>query len=35
VPGAPAWYTGAAILLGYGLVAAGVGSLLTRRRDIT
>ena len=35
LPGAPAWYTGAAILLGYGLVAAGVGSLLTRRRDIT
>jgi ABC-type transport system involved in multi-copper enzyme maturation permease subunit len=35
LPGAPAWYTGAAILLAYGLVAAGVGSLITRRRDIT
>jgi hypothetical protein len=35
LPDAPAWYVGAAILLAYGLVAAGLGSLITRRRDIT
>jgi ABC-2 type transport system permease protein len=35
IPGAPPWYGGAAILLAYGLAAAGVGAALTRQRDIT
>jgi hypothetical protein len=35
IPDAPVWYVGALILLAYGLVAGGLGSLITRRRDIT
>ncbi|HEV7823703.1 MAG TPA: ABC transporter permease [Mycobacteriales bacterium] len=35
LPDAPPWYVGAAILLAYGLVTAGVGAAITRRRDIT
>ena len=35
IPHAPAWYVGALILLAYGVVAGGVGSLVMRRRDIT
>lgn len=33
--GAPHWYTAAAIMVGYGLLSAGIGGLLTLRRDIT
>lgn len=35
VEDAPHWYTAAAIMVGYGLLSAGVGGLLTLRRDIT
>jgi ABC-2 type transport system permease protein len=34
-PDAPHWYTAAAIMIGYGLLAAGIGGLITRRRDVT
>jgi ABC-2 type transport system permease protein len=34
-PDAPHWYTAAAIMVGYGLLAAGIGGLITRRRDVT
>lgn len=35
VPGVPPWWQGALALLGYGAVAAGVGTLVTTRRDIS
>lgn len=35
IPGAPAWWIGALILLGYAAVAGVVGVLITRRRDIS
>jgi ABC-type transport system involved in multi-copper enzyme maturation permease subunit len=35
LPDQPYWYAGAAILLAYGVVAGGLGSLLMRKRDIT
>jgi ABC-2 type transport system permease protein len=35
IPDAPAWYVGALILLAYGVLAGGIGSLIMRRRDIT
>jgi len=35
VEGAPSWYIAAAIMLGYGLLAAGIGGLITHRRDIS
>ena len=35
LPDQPYWYVGAAILLAYGVVAGGFGSLIMRRRDIT
>jgi len=35
VEDAPHWYTAAAIMIGYGLLSAGIGGLLTLRRDIT
>jgi hypothetical protein len=34
-PNAPEWYTGALVLIAWGLVAAAIGSVLTKRRDIT
>jgi ABC-2 type transport system permease protein len=33
-PGGPAWWGAALMLTGYGAVAAGIGALITRRRDI-
>lgn len=35
VPDAPAWWVGALVLLGYGVVFSVVGTLITRRRDIS
>lgn len=35
LPGAPAWWVGALTLVGYGVVFAVLGTLLTRRRDIS
>ncbi len=35
VVGVPPWWQGALALLGYGAVAAGVGTLVTTRRDIS
>jgi ABC-2 type transport system permease protein len=32
---APPWWVGMLVLLGYGLVAGGIGTLITRRRDIS
>src|SRR5690606_18050049 len=34
LPGAPPWWVGAVVLLGYALVAGVIGILITRRRDI-
>lgn len=34
-PGAPEWYVGALVLIAWGLLAAAIGSVLTKRRDIT
>jgi ABC-type transport system involved in multi-copper enzyme maturation permease subunit len=34
LPGVPPWWAGALALLGYGTVAAAVGTLITTRRDI-
>jgi ABC-type transport system involved in multi-copper enzyme maturation permease subunit len=35
LPGAPAWWVGALVLIGYGVLLGGIGTLLTRRRDIS
>jgi ABC-type transport system involved in multi-copper enzyme maturation permease subunit len=35
LPGAPAWWTGALVLVGFGLLFGVVGTLITRRRDIS
>jgi ABC-2 type transport system permease protein len=35
LPDTPPWWAGALTLLGYGVVAAGVGTLVTTRRDIS
>lgn len=35
LPGTPAWWVGALILLGYAAVAGVTGVLITRRRDIS
>lgn len=35
IPGTPAWWVGALILLGYAVVAGVAGVLITRRRDIS
>lgn len=35
IPGVPAWWVGALILLGYAVVAGGLGTLITRKRDIS
>jgi hypothetical protein len=32
---APPWWVGALVLVGYGVVATGLGILLTRRRDVS
>jgi ABC-type transport system involved in multi-copper enzyme maturation permease subunit len=34
-PGSPVWWVGALVLVGYAVVLGGIGTLLTRRRDIT
>lgn len=34
-PGAPDWWVGALALVGYGALFGGVGTLITRRRDIS
>jgi len=35
VPDVPPWWQGALALLGYGVVAAGIGTAVTTRRDIS
>jgi ABC-type transport system involved in multi-copper enzyme maturation permease subunit len=35
IPDAPQWWAGALALLAYGLVAAGIGTLITKSRDIS
>lgn len=35
LPGAPSWWVGALVLLGYAVLAGTVGILITRRRDIS
>jgi ABC-2 type transport system permease protein len=34
-PGSPSWWVGALVLVGYGVVFGVVGTLITRRRDIS
>jgi ABC-2 type transport system permease protein len=35
IPGSPAWWVGALVLLGYAVVAGTAGILITRKRDIS
>ncbi len=35
IPGSPEWWVGALVLLGYAVVAGVVGTLITRKRDIS
>ena len=35
IPGTPAWWVGALVLLGYAVVAGAVGILITRKRDVS
>jgi hypothetical protein len=34
-PGAPPWWAGALVLVGYGVVLAGLGLAVIRRRDVS
>ena len=34
-PQSPAWWVGALVLVGYGILFGGIGTLITRKRDIT